>query len=174
MEQENKKSRSERAMFYGTIFGAIMVVANICYLLGLKSQLFSILFLVLTVSSPIIAGRLAIFYRKNEQEEDSMSFTSAWFFLIIMYICAAILTAIAQFIYFTYIDGGYFMSNILQQFETLANSPQLDATLRNEFTKTADIMRSFGTRDIILQIFSTNILFSPIITFFIAIFVRKN
>lgn len=160
-------------MYYGTIFGAIMVAANIFYLLGLSSQTFSFLFLILTISSPVIAGQLTIAYRKNERE-NRMSFAQAWQFLMIMYICAAILTAIAQFIYFTFMDNGYFMSTILQQFDTLAGVEGIDATLQNELTKTADLMRSLGTRDIILQIFSTNIIISPIITVFIAIFVRKK
>lgn len=173
MEQEKRKSVGERAMFYGTIFGGVMIATNIFYLLGLESQAFSLLFIIFILSSPIIAGKLAAYYRKSEQE-NQMTFTQAWTFLIIMYMCAAILTAIAQFIYFTFIDNGYFMSTILQQFDTLIAMEQIDATLRNELAKTADLMRSLSNRDIILQIFTTNIIISPIITFFIAIFVRKN
>ena len=91
-----------------------------------------------------------------------------------MYICAALLTAIAQFIYFTFMDNGYFMSTILQQFDTFASMEDIDATLRRELTATADLLRSMGNRDIVLQIFCTNVIISPIITFFIAIFVRRN
>ena len=91
-----------------------------------------------------------------------------------MYLCAALLTAIAQFIYFTFMDNGYFMSTILQQFDTFASMEDIDAALRRELTATADLLRSMGNRDIILQILFTNIIISPIITFFIAIFVRRN
>lgn len=173
MEEKSMKSLSERAMYYGTIFGGIMVAANIFYLLGLSSSTFSTLFLLLTLSSPFIAGKLAVYYRKSEQE-NQMTFIQAWHFLIIMYICAALLTAIAQFIYFTFMDNGYFMSTILQQFDTFASMEDIDATLRKELTTTADLLRSIGNRDIVLQIFCTNVIISPIITFFIAIFVRRN
>lgn len=173
MEQENIKSLSERAMFYGTIFGAVMITTNIFYLQGLSSQIFSTLFLIFILSSPVIAGRLAANCRKKEME-DKMSFTQAWQFLLIMYVCAAILTAIAQFVYFTFLDNGYFLSTILQQFDTLIDIPEIDETLRGELTKTADLMRSLSNRDIIMQIFGTNIIISPIITFFIAIFVKKK
>lgn len=173
MEQEKEKSIGERAMFYGTIFGGVMIATNIFYLLGLESQVFSLLFIIFILSSPIIAGNLAVGYRKKERD-DKMSFTQAWTFLIIMYMCAAILTAIAQFIYFTFLDNGYFMGTVLQQFDTLVHMEQIDAILRNELTKTAELLRSLSNRDIILQIFTTNIIISPIITFFIAIFVRKN
>ncbi len=173
MEQEKEKSIGERAMFYGTIFGGVMIATNIFYLLGLESQAFSLLFIIFILSSPIIAGNLAVGYRKKERD-DKMSFAQAWTFLIIMYMCAAILTAIAQFIYFTFLDNGYFMGTVLQQFDTLVHMEQIDAILRNELAKTADLLRSLSNRDIILQIFTTNIIISPIITFFIAIFVRKN
>ena len=173
MEQENKKSLSERAMLYGTIFGAISIATNIFYLLGLSSQAFSTLFLVFAISSPIIAGYLAADYRKREQG-NRMTFAQAWLFLLIMNMCAALLTAVAQFIYFTFLDNGYFMSTILQQFDLLVEADSIDTLLREELAKTAELLRSLSNRDIILQIFSTNIIISPIITFFIAIFVKRN
>ncbi len=120
MEEKSIKSLSERAMYYGTIFGGVMIAANIFYLLGLSSSIFSTLFLLLILSSPFIAGRLAINYRKSEQD-NQMTFIQAWHFLIIMYLCAALLTAIAQFIYFTFMVNGYFMSTILQLFDTFAS-----------------------------------------------------
>lgn len=173
MEQENRSTLSERAMFYGTIFGGIMIASNIFYLLGLGSQTFSILFLLLTISSPIIAGKLAINYRRNECD-NSMSFIQAWLFLMIMYCCAATLSAIAQFIYFTFMDNGYFMGTILQQMNAVAEIEGIDNLLREEIIKTANLLNSMSHRDVILQIFSTNIIISPIITVFIAIFVFRN
>lgn len=172
-QEENRRNMSERAMYYGTIFGAIMIFANISYILGLQSSLFSTLFLGLTIASPFIAGRLVIAYRRREQE-NLMTFSQAWYFLLIMYACAAILTAIAQFIYFSYIDGGYFMETILQQFTLLQETPGIDATLKEQLGSTAELLKGLGTRELVLQFFSTNIVTSPFITIIIAIFVKKN
>ena len=66
------------------------------------------------------------------------------------------------------------MSTILQQFDMLVEADSIDTLLREELAKTAELLRSLTNRDIILQIFSTNIIISPIITFFIAIFVKRN
>ena len=174
MEQGNNiKAMSERAMYHGTLFGFIMIVTNILYILGLKSPLCSTLFLGLTIASPFIAGRFAIAYRKQELG-NSMTFSQAWLFLIIMYTCSAILTAVAQFVYFQYFDNGYFMEFILEQFATLINSDEIDAMLKNQFIETAELLKKLSTRDIVLQLFSTNIMIAPIITLIIAIFVRKN
>ena len=172
-EKNNIKTMSERAMYYGTLFGFIMIVTNILYILGLKSPLCSTLFLGHTIASPFIAGRFAKRYRKQELD-DSITLSQAWLFLIIMYTCSAILTAVAQFIYFQYIDNGYFMEFILEQFATIINSDDFDTVLKNQFIETAELLKKLSTRDIVLQLFSTNIMFSPIITLIIAIFVRKK
>ena len=160
-------------MYYGTIFGLIMVFANVSYILGLQSSLFSMLFLGITIASPFIAGRFAATYRRRELD-DRITFVQAWFFLMVMYSCAAILTAIAQFIYFKYIDGGYFMQTILQQFDIVQNTDGIDATLKEQIEATASLLKTMGTRDIVLQFFSTNIVITPFITIIIAIFVKRN
>ena len=173
MEQNNAKSLSERAMYYGTIFGGVMILTNIAYIIGLRVEAFSTVFLLLTAASPFIAGRLAATYRKRERN-NSMGFVQAWLFLVIMYICAAMLTAIAQYIYFALIDNGFFMQFIQEQFSLVLEAEGLDDAVKDEIRTTAHLLAAMSTRDIILQIFSTNIIISPIITFIIAIFVRKK
>lgn len=173
MEQQNAKSLSERAMYYGTIFGGVMILTNIAYIIGLRVEAFSTIFLLLTAASPFIAGRLAATYRKRERN-NSINFVQAWLFLVIMYICAAILTAIAQYIYFALIDNGFFMEFIQEQFSLVLETEGLDDAVKDEIRTTANLLAAMSTRDIILQIFSTNIIISPIITFIIAIFVRKK
>ena len=173
MQEYSIKATSEKAMSYGTILGAVAILTNIFYLIGLKSALFSTLFLTLFIATPIIAGRLAIIYRKREKE-NKITLAEAWLFLMIMFVCAAILTALAQLIYFLFIDGGYFMSIILEQFDTIINMEGADAQLKEQFSATAEILKSLTPRNLVLQFFGTNLLFSPVITFIIAIFVRKS
>lgn len=173
MEQYGKKGFMERAMFYGTLFGVIMIFTNIFYLLGLKIQFFSTLFLILMVSSPVIAGRMALIFRRRECD-NRLPFAGAWSFLMIMYVCSAILTAIAQFVYFRFADNGFFMETILQQFGELLSVEELSSALKEQLQTTSEMLKMLTCRDIILQIFSTNILLSPIITVIIAIFVQKK
>lgn len=160
-------------MYYGTLFAAMMILTNIAYIAGLKIEEFSTLFVLLIAASPFVAGRLAVTYRKRERN-NRMSFAQAWLFLIIMYFCAALLTAIAQYVYFAFIDNGFFMQFIQEQFSLVMETEGIDTTLKEELRITADLLASMSTRDIILQIFSTNILISPFITLIIAIFVRKK
>lgn len=173
MQEDSIKAMSERAMFYGTILGVVAIFTNIFYLIGLKSSLFSTLFITLFMATPFIAGRLAIIYRKRERE-NMMTLTEAWLFLMIMFVCAATLSAVAQLIYFLFIDGGYFMSVIQEQFAAIDGIEGIDAAMKEQFATTADILKSLSPRNLVLQIFGTNLLFSPIITFLIAVFVKNK
>ena len=160
-------------MRYGTLLGAAMILANICYLIGLKSSLFSVLFLALFVATPFIAGRLTVAYRKKERD-NKLRFAEAWLFLLIMFLCAATLTAVAQFLYFSLLDGGYFMEFMLEQFSTLTAMEEVDPALKEQIAATAEIMKTLTPRDIVLQFFGTNLTISPIITVLIAIFVTRK
>ena len=173
MEQYSIKELSERAMYYGTILGAVMILTNIFYLAGLNSSIFSTLFLIFFLATPFVAGRLTALYRKRERE-NSIKFSEAWLFLLIMFMCGFILSALSQLIYFLFIDGGYFMTHILEQFATVADAEEIDPGLKEQITTTAELLKTLGVRDIVLQIFVTNIMFSPIITLLITIFVTRN
>ena len=71
-------------------------------------------------------------------------------------------------------DGGYFMSVIQEQFAAIAGIEGIDAAMKEQFATTAEILKSLSPRNLVLQIFGTNLLFSPIITFLIAVFVKNK
>ena len=66
MEQQKTIKASERAMFYGTLFGLYTIITNIAYITGLRVPFCSTLFLVLFIASPFVAGKLAATFRKRE------------------------------------------------------------------------------------------------------------
>ena len=66
------------------------------------------------------------------------------------------------------------MTHILEQFATVADAEEIDPGLKEQVTATAELLKTLGARDIVLQIFVTNIMFSPIITLLITIFVTRN
>lgn len=156
----------------GAQLGGVMILTNIFYLAGLKSSLFSALFLFLFTATPFIAGRFAVIYRKRERG-NRIGFTEAWLFLMIMFVCAATLTAVAQLIYFLFIDGGYFMEFLQEQFHTIATMEGVDAALKEQITTAAELLKKLTPRDLVMQFFGTNLMISPIITVLIAIFVCK-
>lgn len=173
MEQYNIRTLSERAMRYGTLLGLATIFTNLFYLLGLKLPFFSTLFLLFLIAIPFFAGRITIIYRKRERE-NHLRFSEAWLFLLIMFLCAAILSAIAQLIYFQFFDKGFFIEFLLEQFNTLTEMETVDAALQEQLTSTAELLKALKPRDIVMQIFVTNITFAPIITFIIALFVKKK
>lgn len=173
MEQRGRNIFSERAMFYGTIFGIIMIFANIFYAIGLRWPPASHMFLLLLVASPFIAGYITIQFREKECN-GHLSFSNAWFFLITMYICSAILTAIAQLIYFTFIDNGFLVETMQQLYTEALQLEGIDPAFAEQLKAMSEMIASLTPRDIVINILTTNILVSPIITIIIALFVKKR
>ena len=66
------------------------------------------------------------------------------------------------------------MSVIQEQFAAIAGIEGIDAAMKEQFATTAEILKSLSPRNLVLQIFGTNLLFSPIITFLIAVFVKNK
>lgn len=157
----------------GTLLGAFMILTNIFYLLGLKTALFSTLFLLCFVGTPLLAGRLAVLYRKKERE-NRLKFVEAWLFLMIMYACASALTAVAQYTYFVFIDNGYFFEFLQEQFNTFLSLEGMDAAMQEQVATTAELLKKLTARDLVLQILGTGLMFSPIITGLTAIFVQRK
>lgn len=161
-------------MQYGTLLGLLWCVMYASFIAGFTNILCSFLFLVLYMASPFFAGHLAIRYRKRHCD-NCISFSKAWIFLLIMYICASLLSAVIQTIYFRYFDNGYFIQNMQQIIDILRNNPEIMGEMSSELNMAMKTFSNLGTKDIIINVLSSNILNSAIITTpIIALFVRRT
>ncbi len=172
-DNSNNKNFSQRAMHNGTLLGILWIVTSITYIIGLSNIIFSFLFLMLVASSPVFAWYLAVRYRKKECG-NQIKYLQAWTYLIIMYVCASLLTAVAQYIYFAFIDNGYFISFIQEQISVIQQMPQIDEATKNALQQVSELWGKLSISDIILQFFNSNMMLTAIITPLTAIFVRRN
>lgn len=164
---------SQKAMQQGTILGLYWIAIGIIYILGLSNAVLSVLFLAMLAASPFFAAKLTARYRKQECG-NTMTFIGAWSFLIIMYVCASLLFAVAQYIYFIFIDGGFFLSFLEEQINILQQIPELDAATIDAFKQIAEAWNQMTTSDIVLQFLSTNMMVTGILTPLTAIFVKRT
>lgn len=164
---------TQKAMQLGTIFGLYWIATAIIYLLGLNNASLSVLFLAMITISPFLAGYLVIKFRKQECE-NRMSFLNAWTFLIVMYICASLLFALAQYIYFAFIDEGFFISFMQEQINALQQMPELDSATKDALQQIITLWGQMNTADIVLQFLSSNIMIAGILSPITAIFVKHT
>lgn len=160
-------------MYYGTMLGIIWSIMYLLMFAGLKSPVLLLTCIALFIGSPFFAASFAKKYRRNECG-NCMRYMQAFTFLYWMYICASLLSTLAMFLYFRFIDNGMFFATMQEILTASMNLPGIDETYRQQAEQALQIIRETTTSEFTWQILGNNILNSSILPFIIAIFVRRN
>lgn len=160
-------------MYYGTILGIIWSIMYLLMFAGLKSPVLLLTCIALFIGSPFFAASFAKKYRRNECG-NCMRYMQAFTFLYWMYICASLLSTLAMFLYFRFIDNGMFFATMQEILTASMNLPGIDETYRQQAEQALQIIRETTTSEFTWQILGNNIVNSSILPFIIAIFVRRN
>lgn len=160
-------------MYYGTMLGIIWSIMYVLMFIGLKSPVLLLTCIALFIGSPFFAASFAKKYRRNECG-NCMRYMQAFTFLYWMYICASLLSTLAMFLYFRFIDNGMFFATMQEILTASMNLPGIDETYRQQAEQALQIIRETTTSEFTWQILGNNIVNSSILPFIIAIFVRRN
>lgn len=173
MNIQTNKEFYQGAMYNGTILGAVWSIMYIMLFTGITNMLSLLLVTTLYIASPFIAAKLAIKYRRKECN-NTMSYIQAWSFLLYMYICATLLSALVAYAYFAFLDGGAFfisLQNILEETKQIAGTDEL---LIQQIEQTTNIIDQTTTSDFVWQIMNNNLFNSSILPLVIAAFIKRK
>ena len=170
--EQSTKGMLQTAMQYGTNLGILWIIAFAAYIVSITTKEMSLLFLMLLAISPIYAGYLGIRYRKKECE-NRLGFLNAWTFMIIVYTCASLLSAIACYIYFYFLDSGTVLAAFKEQID-IYTSMEISEEMKKAFNETYDILSKLNASDICIQFFTSNLFVSSMLAPITAIFVYKK
>lgn len=171
---ENRGNMQRYAMLFGTYLGGYFILKFILFPLGLTVPFLSLLFLGLTLGVPFMGYYYVRMYR-NQVCGGSISFLQAWIFTVFMYIFAALLTAVAHYIYFRFIDHGFIISTYESQIEIFSQSGIAGIEAYSDtFQDTIEVAKSFTPIDITINFLSWNIFFGSIWAIPTALFVMKH
>ena len=162
------------AMLFGTYMGGFWILKFILFPLGLTNQFISFLYMGLTVCVPFMGYRFARMYRDHVCG-GSISFLHAWVFTIFMYIFAALLAAVAHYIYFRFIDQGFVINAYESQVNLLSQSniPGMERYI-DTFQETLDVAKSLTPIDITMQVLSVNVFLGSLLALPTALLVMKR
>lgn len=162
------------AMIQGTILGVFWIVKFVFYPLGLNNSFFMLLFIVLTLCVPVLGFLYTRTYR-DKLLGGSISFTTAWSFYILMFMYAALLTAVAHFIYFNFIDHGYLVNTIQQRLLSVPKSdtPGLEMYM-SQIQESLDLLKEMSPFDMTMNLLMQNILIGTLLGLPTALLLRKN
>lgn len=157
----------------GTVLGLIWVACFACFIGQLKDPSFSFLWMALSVFS---VGFTFIRVKKfgKKVRGGDLPFSNAWMYAITMIVCACLLMAISNYVYFAYIDKGFVAGTYISIFESeeskaVIKAYKIDAKTFDEAVK---MMAGMSPMDWTLNILSTNMTVGLIVSPLVALYAR--
>lgn len=171
---ENRSSIQKYAMHFGTYMGAYWILKFILFPLGLTIPFLLLLFLGLTLGVPFMGYHYARIYR-NKLCGGYISFAQAWIFTVFMYLFAALLAAVAHYIYFRYMDNGFIANAYISLIdEAVKMQPIQMSPYADQLKEMIELIKAMTPIDITLQLLSQNVFYGSILAIPTALFVMKR
>ena len=142
--------------------------------MGITNPVYSMTALMLMVATPFyVCRRLRRF--RDEDRQGVISFGRGWAYSILVFFYAAILLAVAQYVYFAYMDQGY----LLSKFSTALSSPESQQMIRQYGLQQAmddgmKMMQEMRPIDYALNVLTVNISLGIILGVPIAALMRRK
>lgn len=174
MTENNKGSMQRYAMLFGTYMGGFWIAKFTLFPLGLSSPFLLLIFLGLTLYVPFLGFK----YTKKYREQvlgGSISFLHAWAFNLLLYAFAALLTSMAHYVYFQFIDHDYILSTyqtLLEEVSATA-APGMESYI-SQLKTNLELVKSLSPLDITFQLISQNIFYGSLIALPTALFAMKK
>ena len=170
----NRSLMHRNAMLMGTWLGGFWIFKFIFFPLGLLYPFCSMIFMGLTISMPYMAYKWVNMYRDN-MLGGSITFAHAYMFSLYMFLFASLLTTIAHYVYFAFIDQGFLYETYSQTTTMLeVQGGKEIQELTAQFNEALDAFKTLTPIDITLNIMSWNFTCGIFLSLIIALFVKKK
>ena len=147
-------------MIFGTYMGVFWILKFTLLPLGMTSPFLLLLFICLTLCVPFMGYYYTKIYR-DKVCGGTIGFLHAWVFDIFMYVCAALLTAVAHYVYFRFIDQGFMLDTLRQQSMQMTRNILMSPEQMKAYI---DTMGTLTPTDITLSMVSSNIYYCALLS----------
>lgn len=112
---------------------------------------------------------------RNQVRGGSIGFLHAWLFTVFMYMFAALLVAVAHYVYFRFIDNGYLIDTCETLINTLDQSqvPGMETYIAT-YRESLEVVKTLTPIDLTLQMISSNVFWGAILALPTALCVMKR
>lgn len=158
----------------GALLAILWIASFACYIAGVANPIYSTMALVLMVATPFfVALRLGKF--RDKGRDGIISLSRGWAYSVYVFFYAAILMALAQYIYFAYIDQGY----LLHSFTTALSTPEAKQmmeqyNLKQAMEESMEMMGRLRPIDYALNVLTVNIMVGIVLGFPIAALMKRK
>ena len=161
-------------MRYGTSMGLLWAFKFMLFPLGLKIPFLQLLFLVLTLGVPFLGYIFAKKFRERYCD-GTVTFSRAYLFTLFMYMFASLLAAVAHYIYFRYMDGGFVINTYRAVWEQMkeAIGTEPGPTLL-QYDEALNLIAGLTPLELTFQIMANNIYVGMLLALPTALFVMRK
>lgn len=141
----------------GVSLAIFWTICFACYLVGLSNSLLGWIAVLMVVMTPFyVARRLKNF--RDYGREGAISFMRGWGYVAFVFFYASLLFAIVQYVYFAYLDQGYFLSMLRRAMEQPELSQQMSQlNMKETFEAALQSYQETRPIDLALNFLSFNI-----------------
>jgi len=158
----------------GAWLALVWLVSFGCSIAGLLDPLLGMVSLALALMSPFFVAKRLRAYR-DKVRQGVLSFQRGWVFALLVFFYGSVLLALAQYVYFAFIDKGFMVKMIIEAL----NSPQTAQVMAQSgmsevFNTSVQQLQSMRPIDISLQFLTTNIFLGMVLSLPIALVMRSS
>lgn len=161
-------------MVLGTYMGVFWIMKFCLVPFAVTSIFPMFLFVALTLCVPFMGYYYTRLYR-DKVLGGSIGFGQAWMFGCGLYIFASLLTAVAHYVYFAFLDNGYIIDTYTASLNSF-KAEQIPGTESyiEQIRQALEVLGSMSAIDLVLQLFSNNIFYGIILSLITALIVKKK
>ena len=151
------------ARYDGLWLFLLWLASFMLYVAGFKAPLLGTVAMILALITPFWSWRKLRYYR-DEVLGGIISFRRAWVYVLLQFFYASLLFAFAQFVYFSYIDKGYFIEQLSQMFNDPTTTQAMQQMRMGQALSQALVELSQSRPiDLVLNIMTSNLLIGLIL-----------
>lgn len=173
-------STRERTLRDGTILGCLWTLTFTVSTITLRfittdqtvGFISTFLLLVLTIASPVLAYHLAKKHWSMAKRE-SATFGNIWIYIITMYLCAILLSALAKYIYLEFCDPSLFQ-DVISDFSSVRFTGDEEGLITKSVTEQFRLLDEMPTGDLVLSQAVSHLTTDILVTTFLAFIIYRN
>ena len=148
----------------GALLAVLWTASFACYVMGFEMPFLGLVALVLAIMTPFFVARRLRKYRDTGLE-GLISFKRAWAYALMTFFNASLLFAAVHFVYFTWMDKGYFVSMMTKMMTAPENAQALGSEMLAAVKQSLSAIAGMRPIDLALNIMMSNM----IIGFFLSL-----
>lgn len=162
----------QMAMLYGTYMGIFWIAKFALFPMALVEPLSGFLFMVLTCAVPVVAYLMTRHFR-NRYCAGELTFFSGLVFCFQVFLYASVLTAMAHYLYFKFIDHHFIYDKMMMLVDAYKNEEALKSQVDN-IKHALDVFYDLSPIELAMQLLSQNVFYGIMLSLPIALLTMRR